>query len=409
LLRAKILYLSYDGLTDPLGQSQVLPYLLGLAKDYDITLITFEKSNFYDSHRIHVVNQIASNLVWLPQRYTKTPAILSTIFDLVKLRVIAKKLVVNQKFDIVHCRSYLTSIIGLWLKRKYNIGFLFDMRGFWADERVEGRLWNINNPLYNYVYNYFKTLEREYFIEANHIISLTKKAIEPVMRISNYSFSREKISVIPCCVDVDLFKKDSLPYFNKEEYKAKLGFGKHEKILIYVGSLGTWYLLDEMLDFYNQLQRKYSEYKLLIVTRDKHEEIIHKLIDKDIDGNHVIIKNANRQEVVCYIAISDISYYFIQPTFSKLASSPTKLAEYMSMGIPVITNTNIGDIELIAAHLNNGIILINNFNKEEYEKAINKIPSIMTSQRQELMNYAQGYFSLKMGIDNYNQVYKRML
>ena len=40
----KVLYISYDGMTDPLGQSQVLPYLEGLAKkNYAITLISFEK------------------------------------------------------------------------------------------------------------------------------------------------------------------------------------------------------------------------------------------------------------------------------------------------------------------------------------------------------------------------------
>ena len=38
------LYLSYDGMTDPLGQSQVLPYIIGLQqKGIAFTLISFEK------------------------------------------------------------------------------------------------------------------------------------------------------------------------------------------------------------------------------------------------------------------------------------------------------------------------------------------------------------------------------
>ena len=40
----RVLYVSYDGMTDPLGQSQVLPYILGLnKKGYQFTLVSFEK------------------------------------------------------------------------------------------------------------------------------------------------------------------------------------------------------------------------------------------------------------------------------------------------------------------------------------------------------------------------------
>ncbi len=41
-----ILFVSYDGMTDPLGQSQVLPYIREISKsNYRYTLISFEKKN----------------------------------------------------------------------------------------------------------------------------------------------------------------------------------------------------------------------------------------------------------------------------------------------------------------------------------------------------------------------------
>ena len=41
--KMKTLYLSYDGLTDPLGQSQVLPYIMGLGdKGFRFAIITFK-------------------------------------------------------------------------------------------------------------------------------------------------------------------------------------------------------------------------------------------------------------------------------------------------------------------------------------------------------------------------------
>src|SRR5581483_10245831 len=49
--KKEILYISYDGLTDQLGQSQILPYLQGLsAKGFSITVISCEKPSAYNKH-----------------------------------------------------------------------------------------------------------------------------------------------------------------------------------------------------------------------------------------------------------------------------------------------------------------------------------------------------------------------
>ena len=41
--KRKILYISYDGILEPLGHSQVLKYISFLSKDFSVTLISFEK------------------------------------------------------------------------------------------------------------------------------------------------------------------------------------------------------------------------------------------------------------------------------------------------------------------------------------------------------------------------------
>lgn len=69
-----------------------------------------------------------------------------------------KKLVVSKMTSntILHCRSYLAGLIGLYCKQKFNSGFIFDMRGFWADERIEGGIWKKSSPIGAYLYKYFK-------------------------------------------------------------------------------------------------------------------------------------------------------------------------------------------------------------------------------------------------------------
>ena len=46
------IFISYDGLTDPLGQSQILPYMIGLSsKGYEITILRCEKKDVFDKNR----------------------------------------------------------------------------------------------------------------------------------------------------------------------------------------------------------------------------------------------------------------------------------------------------------------------------------------------------------------------
>ena len=44
-MKKKIIYLSYDGLLEPLGYSQILSYLNILSSNYEIWIISFEKNN----------------------------------------------------------------------------------------------------------------------------------------------------------------------------------------------------------------------------------------------------------------------------------------------------------------------------------------------------------------------------
>ena len=125
-----ILYISYDGMTDSLGQSQVLPYLCGLsAKGYQLTLISAEKSDKFKalSNGIRkICNE--NNIEWHPVSYTKKPPIVSTFYDIRNITRKAIKLNREKKFKLIHCRSYIPALIGLHLKNNYQIPFLQDHR-----------------------------------------------------------------------------------------------------------------------------------------------------------------------------------------------------------------------------------------------------------------------------------------
>lgn len=380
-----------------------MPYVEGLNtySQYLFTIISFEK--FHDQNEIEKLKEFLSskNIDWIPLVYTKKPPIISTIWDIIKLKKLLNKILKTQKIDLIHCRSYITSLVALSFKRQYHIPFIFDMRGFWADERVDGKLWNKNKFLFNKIYNYFKKKEKEFLQHADYTISLTengKKEIES-WKLPNQS----PIKVIPCCTDENLFQTKNISHKREE-----LGIQKDDFILSYVGSIGTWYMLDEMLDFFKVLNEKKANAKFLFITKDNPNLVFFKAEEKGISKDKIIIQPSAREFIPSYIGLSDFSIFFILPVFSKKASSPTKMGEIMNLGIPVICNSGVGDVDDIMKKCMPEL-LVKDFNKKEYNRIVDLIFGEYKPNNEKIINTSHQYYSLEQGVKRYKEVYNEVL
>lgn len=404
--RIKVLYLSYDGMTDPLGQSQVLPYLSGLSKQgYEFHLISFEKKNKFEELGSAIRDICDENgIFWYPFMYTKTPPVLSTLYDVFKMKQKARQLYKEHQFKIVHCRSYLAALTGESLQKAFDIKFVFDMRGFWADERIDGGIWSLKNPLMKKMYHYFKRKEIDFFTKADHVISLTENGKNEILSWKSFQKDRIDIEVIPCCVDMKLF----YPVTDQSvllDLRKRLHFEKTDFILGYVGSIGTWYMLPEMLDYFKILKQEKPHAKFLFVSGENPVSIQSAAQQKGIDLNDLTIVSCAHKEVPLYISIFNQSIFFIKPAYSKKASSPTKQGEIMAMGIPVVCNVGVGDSDYIVKKFNAGI-LIESFEDEAYLEAIRSQRSF---DPEELTAGAKSFFSLENGVQKYLAVYKKIL
>ena len=406
-MKVECLYISYDGMTDPLGQSQVIPYLTGLSKKgYSITLISCEKEENYHLHKEKISRILSAGAInWQPLSYTKKPPVLSTIYDIYRIKKLALQLHGKKKFSIIHCRSYIASLIGLHFKKKLGIKFIFDMRGFWANERVDGKIWNLNNPVFKTVFSYFKKKEIEFLENADYTISLTHNAKEEILSWKTIKNNPVKIEVIPCCADLDLFNKQKIDVNKLEEFRTSLSIVNDDFVLLYLGSIGTWYMLDEMMEFFSVFKKRKTHAKFLFVSKDEHPRIIQ-MAEKYNVEDAVIIRPGNRDEIPYLISLCLFSIFFILPSYSKKASSPTKQGELMAMGIPVICNTNVGDTDKIVQDYKSGI-LISAFTEEAYLNAIEQMNNAFLPE--QIIHGAKEYFSLESGVEKYASVYMNCL
>lgn len=402
-----ILYISYDGMTDPLGQSQVIPYLAGLTKEgYSFTILSCEKPERYAAHKDTISTVLtAASISWQPILYTKKPPVLSTLYDYYQLKRKAQKLNNQLHFDLIHCRSYISSLLGLWMKRKYNIPFVFDMRGFWADERVDGGLWNLKNPVFKTVYNFFKKKETEFLNESAGVVSLTEAGKLEIMRWPGVKADAGKISIIPCCVDTESFNPDLVSPIKQQELREQLHITETDFLLGYLGSIGTWYMLDEMLQFFAALKKSITHAKLLFVTQDNAAEIRQTATKYGINDTSIVITSAERNQVPLMISLFNYGLFFIKPAYSKTASSPTKQGEIMAMGIPVVCNFGVGDTDKIIASYNSGLTVIGN----KYDEVIQQIASGVKFDKQNIRAGALDFFSLTNGVNKYSTIYRDII
>ena len=399
----KALFITHDGLTDPLGESQVLTYVRGLAKlGHEMHVLSCEKPLRFSEHENRIRELTKDDLIdWHPLPYCTSIPVYSQFRNYSQLLKQAKKLHRVHKFDLIHCRSYLAGMVGRNIKQLSGTPYIFDMRGFWPDERVEGKVWNLKNPVFRSIYLFFKYQEKKLLIAANHTVTLT---FEAKREIWSWKLTPKNIpiTVIPCCVDLNLFDPSKISK-NREDLRTELGLGIDDFVLVYLGSVGTWYLLEEMLDFFKSVLKERPSAKFLFISHD-NEIILNACRSRNIDPSSIIIKAGTREQVPSLVASADLGIFFIKPVYSKKASSATKCAELLAMGLPLIANEGVGDNDSLFAQSEIGL-LVKSFSEENYHKAIRLIPELLKLTPENIRKTAEQNFSLAHALRQYQNVY----
>ena len=79
----------------------------------------------------------------------------------------------------------------------------------------------------------------------------------------------------------------------------------------------------------------------------------------------------------------------------------------MGMGIPIITNSGIGDSDRIISDSKAGMI-INDFSNKEYLRIIDQMDALLKTDKTMIKTAAENYFSLEKGVQLYADVYRKL-
>lgn len=403
-MSADVLYLSFDGMTDPLGRSQVLPYLVGLAGlGHRIRIVSLEKRERYPPE-CSAVDDICrdAGIEWHALPYRDRPPILATLFNLWALRRKAARLHRERPADFVHARADLPGIVGLRLGRRFGLPLLYDMRAFWPDERAEGGAWDQSKPLYRAIFRYFKRRQRELLAVADEVVTLSEEGRRAILE-SGMRQPDQPITVIPCCADFDLFAPPSAE--QRAGARAELGLAEGDRLLVHVGSISGNCLPGEMLDFFAVYRERHPAARFLFVAPEGEETIRAEARARGLD-DAVAVRSARREDVPRWLGAADLGIMFVRPVWSKTAASPTKLGEMLAVGLPVVANTGVGDVAEVLRQSESGVA-VDRFGARAYRDAIDQVER-QARTAEERRQQGRRWFDLAEGIALYDAIYQRL-
>lgn len=386
----RVLYLASASIAEPLIISQVIRYLKRMQDVFETChLVTLERKALSSQQQRAIAQELKeSGIHWHVIESYQGRRALNIWREIVGGYRFACRLVTEHQLNLIHARSFVPGNIGLRASRKTGARFLYDMRGFWAEEKwAKG---TIRRP---WMRRLAQRMEDRLFHQADALISLTEAGRRRLIDRGIHA----PIEVIPCCVDTDVF------HWNGRERSEV-------RQIISVGSLGPGYLPEAVFGVFAAAQQKWPGVRLQLLTRTDREKVSQAARAAGCDLDRIDITSVPPEQVPSFVAQADLGLCMIQPSGAKIASSPTKLAEYFACGVPVIANCEgIGDMTEILTKNRVGSNL-RSFDDAGYLQAVEDADSLLAEEgiSRRCRELAETEFSVTVGTEKYAQVYQRL-
>ena len=391
------LYLTRNGLLEPLGQSQVIAYLRGLSRDYKITLISYEKpEDWADSERMANVRADCEThgIRWLPQQFRSHPKIIAPALSMARMVWLVRREVRRGGIRLIHARSYIPAAVALAVSRMTGVPFVFDMRALWPEELITaGRL-----KRGSLIHRAIVAAERACLSRAAGVISLTHAAVEHLKKIYPQELAEQRLVVIPTCADLDRFR----PLAVREN---------GPKVHSCIGTvLSGWFRTDWLAAWLAAAAAHDPQARFEIVTRDDPLSVRTAVDPTGRLKDRLTIGPRKSQDMPDAVRGHDLSVMFFTEGLSKLGSSPTRMAEILGCGLPVAANDGVGDVARIIEKYRVGV-LVDGPKPEQMTAALLALDDLMADPDlpARCRADAEEVFSLKGGTEAYAHLYDAVL
>ncbi len=417
--RLRSLYICYYPLTEPLVQTQVVAYLRGLAaRGHVIHLLTYEIEKLSPRQkRDYRRNLKAQGIVWHHLRYHSRPTVPATVYDSLCGIARAVQIVRRYRLDCVHARSQVPALMATVVKTLTGAKTIFDIRGLLAEEYEDAGSWTRESLPFRLT----KAAQNFAIARADGIVTLTQR-VRRVLFNPNYTPQNDAeksiglspilpsencvLKVIPCCADLSGIEAQSS---EREAMRRELGL-ESKRVLVYVGKFGGWYLQREMIEWFKAAHQRDAKWHFLILSQSDHNLARQEFERCALPEQCYTLTKASHQRIGAYLAAGDVAISFIAAMPSKIASSPTKIGEYLAAGLAVVSNPGVGDVDAELEEFNVGVV-VPEFGEAAYQQSLDELETLLNDESlaSRCRRAAHETVALEeIGVARYDELYRAL-
>lgn len=337
----KVLFVTWDGPQVTYLESLFLPIFVQLAKEG----ISFQVLQFTwgDPERLALTRRGCeqAGLGYEAVDVWRRPRALGALLSALTGARHVKRAVQAQGIDVVMARSILPALATMLALRNSPCRMVFDADGLPLDERVD---FSGQSPS-GWVHRLLRDIEAQAVRQADVVLTRSSKAVDILHARAGAGTSIGKFHVVSNGRDADLFKPAHAAEIAR--LRRDLGLPIDAPLLVYAGSMGPQYCIDEMLRFFANVQERRADAHFLVLTGSP--EVVHSALNKQPElSTNVVTMSVPARAVPGYLACADVGLALRRPLFSMQAVAPIKLGEYLLCGLPVVATAGVGDSDAIA-------------------------------------------------------------
>ena len=367
----RLTYLSVDSLGEGIGASQVLAYVERMQKrGADVTLYSFEKST-PDART--AARLVKAGVEWRPQPFGKR----GTRGGLGR---IARGAMHIRNAELVHARSDLAGASAL-LGRPDR--WVWDARSLYVDQKIELGEVARGSPQESVL----RKVESSCARSCDAAIVLTRASIEVLAERYGHDVLA-KITVIPTCVDLERFPLTPMT-------------NDHLRLLL-AGTINAYYDVPLMVELAKRVKTRVpSEFHVVAPGATRW--------DAELAAEADAIMSASPDEMPKLIAQSHVGLCVCRENAgaSLKASMPTKIAEFLASGRPLVVNPGLGDASDLLIESDCGVV-VEGRSPDALERAVDELLRLTNDPAtpDRCRALAQKHFNLEAGVDSLIDVYR---
>jgi hypothetical protein len=392
---ARVLAITFDGLLQPIGYSQVARVAMALAaRGHEYTVVSLEReAHLASTERARLERELrAAGVTWAPARYAEGGGGRAFARNLASAASAVRTETARRRPQLVHARSYHSALVAQALP---GIPYVFDARGYWIDEQVnEGRRFRTAAG-----YAAGKRLERALYSRAAGVVTLTELHAGDVRAGELGPWRGRPVECIPTCADYDEFR----PVPRGAPRPAILaGLPADARTIAIIGALNQSYLAAETFALAREVLARDERFRLVVLSaqRDEYAGLVSA---HGIARERALVASVPHHAMPGIVPHLDWSVLLLREPFAKRGSCPTKLAELFASGVRVVQTGCNAEVEDWVERSGGGFVL-----RSTEAPVLAAAASRIVSEAERLVPVEEvrartaGHFSLASGVARYD-------